>query len=219
MICALVESRTTIMQPDETIATRDTLLHRLRNCEDDSTWREFFDKYWKLIYNFALRAGLSDSEAQDIVQETVISVARNIENYTHKPEVCTFRSWLLRVTRWRINNQFERRDREAARFISSEEEEAGLVADLPDPAGAELDRLWEEEWSRHVRERALEKVRRAVPALQFQIFDLYVNQEWPVSRIKSVLNVSAGQVYLAKHRVGALYKKALAKVQSEDRGA
>ena len=40
----------------------ETWLHPL-------TLAEFFDRYWKLIYEVALRSGLTESEAQDVVQE------------------------------------------------------------------------------------------------------------------------------------------------------
>jgi len=52
------------------------LLSRLKDWRDDASWQEFFDTYWRLIYGVARKAGLSDAEAQDIVQETVFSVVR-----------------------------------------------------------------------------------------------------------------------------------------------
>jgi RNA polymerase sigma-70 factor (ECF subfamily) len=53
----------------------------------------------------------------------------------------------------------------------------------------------------------MERVKQTVKAEQFQIFDLYVLQHWPLKEVTRVLGVSAGQVYLAKHRVSALLKK------------
>jgi hypothetical protein len=47
--------------------TRASLLHRLKDLGDDKSWREFFLIYWKLIYTVAIRAGLTDAEAQDVV--------------------------------------------------------------------------------------------------------------------------------------------------------
>src|SRR3989442_6327941 len=44
-------------------------------------WQEFFDTYGKLIHRIAVKAGLSDAEAQDVVQETVIVVARKIPGF------------------------------------------------------------------------------------------------------------------------------------------
>src|SRR4051812_20079887 len=61
----------------ELIPTRATLLHRLKNWEDNSSWHEFFNIYWRLIYGIARKAGLREEEAQDVVQETLISVAKH----------------------------------------------------------------------------------------------------------------------------------------------
>ena len=61
------------MTPEATIATRASLLVRLKDREDQASWQEFFDTYWRLFYSVATKAGLNDAEAQDVVQETVIS--------------------------------------------------------------------------------------------------------------------------------------------------
>ena len=56
-------------------------------------------------------------------------------------------------------------------------------------------------------EAARERVQQQVSAKQFQIFELYVAQGWPVSEVKRLPGVSTTQVYLVKPRVGALLKK------------
>jgi len=94
---------------DEFIPTRHSLLQRLKNWEDQSSWRDFFDTYWKLIYSFARRAGLSEPEAQDIVQETVLSVARGIQGFNYDPSIGSFKSWLMQITRRRIGDQLRKR--------------------------------------------------------------------------------------------------------------
>ena len=63
---------------DELIPTRATLLHRLKDWQDQSSWQQFFDTYWKLIYSFALKSGLTEQEAQDAVQETLLAVAKRM---------------------------------------------------------------------------------------------------------------------------------------------
>src|SRR5437867_4172407 len=94
---------------DELIPTRWSLLNRLKDLEDQQSWQQFFDTYWKLIYSVARRAGLSHAEAQDVVQETVISVAKSISGFKCDPAAGSFKSWLLNLTRWRILNQFKKR--------------------------------------------------------------------------------------------------------------
>src|ERR1700690_2546557 len=56
--------------------TRQTLLSRLRDWQDQEGWQEFFDTYWRLIYNVARKAGLNEVQAQDVVQETFIYLSR-----------------------------------------------------------------------------------------------------------------------------------------------
>ena len=52
----------------------------MRNLGDSDSWRDFLETHWRLIYNVARKSGLSDDQAQDVVQETVIAVAREIES-------------------------------------------------------------------------------------------------------------------------------------------
>ena len=57
------------MKPDRLDVTRESLVGRLVNLDDRARWQEFFDTYWRLIYSVARKAGLTDAEAQDVVQE------------------------------------------------------------------------------------------------------------------------------------------------------
>lgn len=73
----------------DSLQTRQTLLSRLRNLGDDESWRRFFDLYWRLLYNFARKSGRDDHAAREIVQDTVVSVARKMPNYFWSPELLT----------------------------------------------------------------------------------------------------------------------------------
>ncbi len=44
-------------------------------------------------------------------------------------------------------------------------------------------------------------------------FDLYALQEWSVREVAHALGVSAGSVYLAKHRISALLTKELKRLE------
>ena len=86
---------------------------------------------------------------------------------------------------------------------------------IPDPAGFNLEAIWEEEWRSNVFSAAIDKVKRRVNARQYQIFDLYVMKQWPVKKVAATLGVSSGQVYLAKHRIFALVKKEITVLESK----
>lgn len=132
----------------------------------------------------------------------------------------SFTAWLLQQSRWRIADQFRQRQRNGpARPTSpaqAAQEPAAQGSDrtdtlhrIPDPGGEVLESVWNEEWARNLTLRALERVKRQVSGEQFQIYDLHVLQNLPVSETAPTLRVSAASVYMAKYRVGALMKKEL----------
>lgn len=206
---------------DDSIATRKTLLKRLKNKEDRASWREFFDTYWNLIYRVAIKAGLSDADAQEIVQETVISVARKIERFVYDPKVCSFKTWMLRLTRWRILNQLERRRREQEWLRSSAPgspetpTQTPTVERIPDPASINLEATWDQEWHENLYQLALERTKQKVSPDQFQIFDLYVTQAVPARQVARTLRVNLARVYLVKHRLQKILKAAIERLQNE----
>ncbi len=97
------EALTTLTE--DPIPTRYSLLSRLQNWEDTGSWQEFFDTYWRLIYSVALNSGLTETEAQDVVQETIICVAKNIQKFKRDRKLGSFKAWLRNLTHWRIADQ------------------------------------------------------------------------------------------------------------------
>jgi RNA polymerase sigma factor (sigma-70 family) len=189
-------------------ATRRSLVDRLENWDDRKHWQEFFDTYWKLIYSAARKSGLTDAEAQEVVQETVITVAKKVGKLRYDPAIGSFKGWLLQITRWRIADQFRKRDpAEARRSRSRDDRATATIERVPDPGAADLDALWEKEWQENLFNAAIARVKKKVDPKQFQIFDCYVRKEWPAQKVAAELRVSVGQVYLARHRVAALLKK------------
>src|SRR5437016_802251 len=83
----------------DSIPTRQSLLNRLKDWGDQASWQDFFDTYWQLIYNVAIKAGLTDTEAQEVVQETIIAVAKNIGDFKTDPGHGSFGAWLMQLTR------------------------------------------------------------------------------------------------------------------------
>jgi RNA polymerase sigma-70 factor (ECF subfamily) len=201
---------------DELIPTRQTLLKRLRDLDDSQSWREFFEIYWRLIYTVAVRAGLSDAEAQDVVQETVISLSRHIEQFEYDPKRGSFKNWLLKMTRWRILDHIRKRDNERKHLGRRAEEEAAgttvrtsTVDRIPDPQGDGLTALWETEWQKNLLEAAMERVKGQVEARHFQVFYFSVVKQQPVPAVARMFGLSAAQVYVIKHRVSAQIQKQL----------
>ncbi len=197
--------------------TRRSLIERLENWEDQKTWDEFYKTYWRLIYSVATRAGLRSEEAFDVVQETILSIAKQSKHKKYDPDAGSFKSWLMNMTRWRITDQFRKRakDTAAAHDGTDDERRTAELERIADPDPSPLDQYWDEEWQRNLAETAMTKVKGRVSPKQFQIFDCYVIKGWPVKRVMTDLGVSMAQVYLAKHRVGGLIKKEVEGLQEQ----
>ena len=197
------------------IQTRQSLLGRLKDWDDDKSWRDFFDTYWRIIYSSARKAGLSDAEAQEVVQETVISVAKKMKEFKYDPALGSFKGWLKQLTRRRVVDQFRKRQGNVAEFPSPDtrSSNASPLERLPDQAGQQVDAVWEADWRQNLMERALEVVKNQVSSRQFQIFDLYALRQWPVKQVASTLGINIAQVYLAKQRVSALVRKEVRRLE------
>ena len=194
---------------EEFIATRSSLVTRLKDWRDDESWKAFFDTYWRVIYGAAIKAGLTDAEAQDVVQETIIAVAKQAGNFKYDRARGSFKGWLLQLTRWRIADQLRKRRGGGQTDAPPADETArtATIERIPDPASLDLDAEWEEEWRRIVTEAALGRVKQEASAKQYQLFDLYVIKQWPVHDIVRTLGVSLHQVYKAKTRILAMVRK------------
>ena len=196
--------------PADLIPTRASLLGRLKDWDDHASWREFFDTYWKLIYGFACQRGLTHSEAEEVVQDTVIAVAKGIQGFTYDPVKCAFKTWLLTVTRSKIASQIKKRARHPVATGPAEEDpdHTPLLERVPDDQQEPLwERAWEEDWQKNLMDAAIQRVKRSVSIEQYQMFDLFVLKQWPARDVAKTLGVTIAHVYVAKHRLSKLIRK------------
>jgi RNA polymerase sigma-70 factor (ECF subfamily) len=202
---------------NELFRTRATLLQRLKDWQDQASWQDFFDIYWRLIYSVAREAGLTDPESQDVVQETMLSVAKYMPGFKYDPALGSFKAWLLNLTRWRIIDQFRKRRGLETRGPGTSHSTAGMatVEKVVDPATQALEKLWDSEWEHHLLGAALARLKRRLDPQKYQIFDFSVNKNWTPEKVARTFGISVDQVYLARHRVGLLVKEEVKRLEKE----
>jgi RNA polymerase sigma-70 factor (ECF subfamily) len=192
----------------DSIPIRPSLLDRVKDPGNQGAWREFYETYDRLITRLAMKAGLREDEAKEVVQEVFISVSRNIGDFVYDPAKCSFKHWLSQMVRWRITDQFKKR----LPFNTIGQEDP-VFEELPGPYSAadatasEFEALWEAEWKRQQIEIASTRVGKLVSYKQYQIFCLHVLEGIPVNQVIQRLKVTRAQVYLAKFRVGSLFRE------------
>ena len=214
----------TTMMSDEpsSLRTRPSLLGRLKAGDDAQSWGEFYRIYGKLVRDFALQAGLSVTEADEVVQETMIATSRHLPEYQYDPKKCRFKTWLLNQTSWRIKDQLKKRRKEASLIQDSAARRAGdetsgtaAINRVPDPAALDLETVFETQWHRSLYAGALERVKGKFSLKQFQIFGLVVTQEWPAADVAKSLGVSLANVYVTRHRVSAAIAQEIKRLEKE----
>ena len=184
--------------PEELIPTRATLIERLKDLGDQASWVDFFETYWGLIYGVAVKGGLSPVEAEDVVQDTMIAVAKNLPEFKYDPSKGSFKGWLLNMTRWRITDQLRRRGpiQQSIDASGEENDERDGVALMPD-----LERIWDTEWENHLLKTAMARAKRRLDPQNYQIFDCCVNKGWEPGKVAKTFAVSVAHVYMVKGRV------------------
>jgi RNA polymerase sigma factor (sigma-70 family) len=202
---------------EEFLPTRQSLLQRLKRWDDQESWRDFFNQYWRLLYSAAIKGGLNDSQAQDVVQDTIILVSKKMEGFRYDPLVDSFKGWLLYLTRKRIALEYRtiERMRQHKPVEPNELNPDPDIEALPDLEGPSVEKVSEDELHKFMWDAAIARVKGQVALKQFQLFDLYVVKERPAREVAQALGVAVAQVYLAKHRVSALVKHELLQLKAK----
>ena len=192
--------------------TRATLLVRLRDPHDDGAWGEFVQLYGPVVYGFARKRGLQDSDAADMVQEVLRSVARNADRMEYDPKKGTFRGWLYTVTRNKIYNFLssqKRRPRATGDVSSQERLEA-----FADPSN-ESEADWELEYQRRLSAKAMDRVKHEFQPATWQAFWGTAVEGRQAQEVGAALKMSSGAVYVAKSRVLARLRDEVQKLMAE----
>ena len=175
---------------------------------DQDAWDKFYAIYWKLVYKVALQAGLNHADAQEVVQNTFVKVAKNIQDFDYDPVKGKFRNWLCLIAKQQAINLFRR----------SEPQSKGLdleVRQLPDKAN-NWDRIWDEEEKKHLLAIVLTRVRDKLKPKQYEIFHGHCIKGMGVKEVAELQGVTPNDVYVTKHRVMPIFEEALKRAQQSE---
>jgi RNA polymerase sigma factor (sigma-70 family) len=196
--------------------TRASLLDRLADWNDRSAWMRFYDIYWRVIYSYALRAGLREDEARDVVQETVLALAGQMRDGRFDRTRGSFKSWLRTLTQWKVRDRFRNRDSHVDEAVHSAAGTKRMTGTLDRfPAQGDPDAGWDSEWREAVLAEALAALRDQISPRQYQIFECHVIKGWDVPKVCRELGVTRMQVYLAKNRIQPLIRRAVEKIEND----
>lgn len=192
----------------DSMATRRSLLTRLKDWGDRAGWREFFDTYWQLIYSVAKRSGMREEDAHELVQDVMVSVANEMPDFRYDRAKGSFRGFLMRIVHRRIAD-FWRRGVEARKMTVAIEDQV----DFAEPVTEDFEKNWDSEWKKQLLEVALRRVRGKVKLRHYMIFEMAVLREASIAEIKKTLGVGLAMIYVTKHRVQKLVAAELRRME------
>ncbi|HEX5272894.1 MAG TPA: sigma-70 family RNA polymerase sigma factor [Gemmataceae bacterium] len=175
-----------------------SLLQRLRRPDEPGAWERFVRLYTPLIYDWARRAGLQESDAADLVQDVFVLLLRKLPEFEYDRHG-SFRAWLHAVTLnlWRT--------RLRRKVLPTE---AGLSPDGV-PAPDCVAEIAEAEYRDRLVRRALELLRTDFAEPTWRAFWECVVNDRPTAEVAADLGMSAGAVRTAKCRVLARLRQEL----------
>jgi len=169
--------------------TRISLLRSLRGGAGRVGWREFFDLYAPAVYRVARVRGLSESDADDVVQKVMLSISNHIDAFEYERDRGRFRDWVRRIAENKIRDDF--RQSKIASPVQT------LPAEHPDSTPS-IEALWEEQWRLQDMMHCLDLVASNVSPTRIQAFRLYVLGGLSAQEVADQLDVTVGYVYTAR---------------------
>jgi RNA polymerase sigma-70 factor (ECF subfamily) len=178
--------------------TSISLLQRLRTAPDDASWQRLVDLYAPLVQGWLRRHFVRLQDAEDLTQDVLGVVVRELRNFEHCQRPGAFRAWLRTITVNCVRSQW--RNRLGKAEATGDSDVAKQLDQLEDPRSG-LSRLWDQQHDRHVMARLLEMIACEFNFVTWQAFERHVLDEEPASDVAAALGVSVNVVLLAKSRV------------------
>lgn len=171
--------------------TSISLLLRLRNPGEQEAWFRFVQLYTPLIEGWVRPFGLSQQDAEELVQEVFGKLVRELPRFSYD-RTRSFRAWLSTVTRNTVRS-FVRRPR-VKTMTNVQQPLDDLQSDVPCLIEAE-------DFRRYVAHRALVVMQTDFEQTTWQAFWRMVVQGQSGAEAAQELGISVSAAYVAKHRV------------------
>jgi RNA polymerase sigma-70 factor (ECF subfamily) len=177
--------------------TSVSLLERLTGTPTDDDWRRLDELYQPLLRAWMARAGVAASDVEDLVQDVLLVVFREIGGFEWRGQGA-FRAWLRTILAHRVRDHF--RGQKYRPTATGDSDFLRRHDELESPDSA-LSRLWDREHDEHVAASLLQRVQGDFAPLTWQAFRRHVQEGEPAMQVAEALGLSLNSVLLAKSRV------------------
>jgi RNA polymerase sigma-70 factor (ECF subfamily) len=177
--------------------TRHSLLFRAQTGEENA-WKDLTGLYRPLIIGWLNRQGVPAGDLEDLAQDVLLSVVKNLPAFEHSGRRGAFRAWLRTIVCSRTIDYWRAID--AGTKGQGGSGAAATLQQLADP-DSELNRQWDEEHDRYVVDCLLDLVHEQFEPATLQAFRRLGLEGASGAEAAQELNLSVAAVYVAKSRV------------------
>jgi RNA polymerase sigma-70 factor (ECF subfamily) len=179
-------------------STSISLLNRLQQTDDSKNWNRLVGLYAPLLRAWLRKYDVQDSDADDIVQEVLAAVLKDLPEFEHNQRTGAFRSWLRTILANRVK-LFWRSEkyRPLATGTSSLNDKLNQLQD----DASEASQMWNREHDEYVLKRLMKTVRAQFEHKTWQAFHRQVVDGEKADIVARELDISLSSVYMAKSRV------------------
>jgi RNA polymerase sigma factor (sigma-70 family) len=187
----------------------------LRDPADQRAWAAFVMRYGPLIHAWCRRWRLQQADADDVTQEVLKKLHRNLHAFEYDPGKGRFRGWLKTVTRnaWRDFVDAQRRPDGVAIGGSDHASSLWAVEAVDD-----LTKSIEDEYESELLTAAAGCVRMEVSARDWEIFRALAVDDRPGAEVAQAHGMKVASVYVVRGRVQRRLRDAIRRLEeSADR--
>lgn len=179
-------------------STSISLLNRLQQTDDSKNWNRLVELYAPLLRAWLRKYDVQDSDADDIVQEVLAAVLKELPNFQHNQRIGAFRSWLRTILANRVKLFWRsQKYRPVATGTSSLDDQLNQLQD----DASEVSQMWNREHDEYVLQRLMKAVQPQFEPKTWQAFRRQVVDGEKANMLASELDMSLSSVYMAKSRV------------------
>lgn len=193
------------MPPD----TRHSLIQRLQDGGDNAAWEEFASIYRPVIVRIALRKQMQFDDAEDLAQQVLLLVLKNINKWKSDPARARFRTWLQTVVRNATMNALSRRPKDQASGGTDSLQQLHQRPDKADSLSFDL------EWQRETLRWVAQQVRGEFESITWTAFWDTAIEQSPAQEVAEKIGKSVGAVYIARSRVMQRIKQRIAELDQD----
>jgi len=129
-----------------------SLLNRLRRSPESESWDRLVELYTPLLRVWLRKYDVQDSDADDLTQEVLLAVSKDLGGFEHGGQPGAFRGWLKAILVNRLRKFWRSRDRRPQ--ASGDSDIDARLAQLDDPS-SEMSLIWNREHDQYVLRQLL----------------------------------------------------------------